>query len=63
MFCATLDWMAPVRAAEEGWSVIVIWEAPERAAMREGREAPGRCGVRTGYEAGMDGWMDISIST
>jgi hypothetical protein len=41
-FCATLKDTAPEgpRAGEEGWSVIVMDEAPASAAMMDGSAAP-----------------------
>lgn len=38
--CVVLKAMAPVRAGDDGWSVIVTAEALARALMREGRAVP-----------------------
>lgn len=42
MLWDALKSIAPERAGEEGWSVIVTFEALARALNREGRAAP--CG-------------------
>lgn len=40
MLCVALNSNAPEKAGEEGWSVIVTFEALARALIIEGRAAP-----------------------